>query len=144
MIHHSFKEPFIMDYGASPLIVNIDRYTNANKNFRTALWTGPYMQVTLMTIPPKESIGIEMHGNLDQFIKIELGKGLAEMGQDKNALNYKRFVDSSYAIIIPAGFWHNITNIGTTPLKLYSVYAPPTHPFGTVHKTKEDAEALEK
>ncbi len=143
MIHHSFKEPFIMDYGSSPLIVNIDRYTNVNKNFRTALWTGTYMQVTLMTIPPKESIALEQHGALDQFIKIESGKGLAEMGQDKNTLNYKRFVDSDYAIIIPAGFWHKITNIGTTPLKLYSVYAPPTHPFGTIHKTKEEAEALE-
>jgi len=141
---HSFREPFIMDFGASPLIVNIESYTRANKNFRTALWTGQYMQVTLMTLAPGESIGLERHGDLDQLIKIESGKGLVEMGQEKNALGYKRYVDSEYAVIIPAGFWHNLTNVGTVPLKLFSVYAPPTHPFGTVHKTKEEAEMLEK
>ena len=138
------KELFIMDWGNSPLIINIDKYTKANKNFRTALWTGVYLQTTLMSIPVGESIGFERHGDLDQFIRIESGRGFVEMGQEPNRLNYRSPVDENFAIIIPAGTWHNITNIGTTPLKLYSIYAPPHHPFGTIHKTKADAEALER
>ncbi len=137
------KELFIMDWGNSPLIINIDKYAKANQNYRTALWTGVYLQTTLMSIPVGESIGFERHGDLDQFIRIESGKGFVEMGPEFNNLIYKKPVNEDYAIIIPAGTWHNITNIGSTPLKLYSIYAPPHHPFGTVHKTKADAEALE-
>jgi len=101
------------------------------------------LQTTLMSIPVGESIGFERHGDLDQFIRIESGKGFVEMGPEFNNLIYKKPVNEDYAIIIPAGTWHNITNIGSTPLKLYSIYAPPHHPFGTVHKTKADAETLE-
>lgn len=143
MLTPKHKELFIMDWGNSPLIINIDKYAKANENFRTALWTGVYLQTTLMSIPVGESIGFERHGDLDQFIRIESGRGFVEMGQEANRLNYKGPVNENYAVIIPAGTWHNITNIGTTPLKLYSIYAPPQHPFGTVHKTKAEAEALE-
>ena len=90
MIIHNYNEPFIMDYGNAPLIINIDRYSTANKSFRAALWTGVYMQVTLMSIPVGESIGIERHGDLDQFIRIEGGTALVEMGLDKSNLSYKR------------------------------------------------------
>ena len=65
------------------------------------------------------------------------------MGSRQDQLNFRRYVDDDSAIFIPAGTWHNLTNTGTTPLKLYSIYAPPNHPFGTVHPTKADAEAAE-
>lgn len=130
----------IKDYGAEPLVVNINRLTKMNRNFRTALWTGKHMQVTLMSIPVGGDIGIEMHPDVDQFIRIESGAAGVMMGKSKNNLNYRRKADANFAIIVPAGTWHNIVNIGSVPLKVYSIYAPPHHPFGTVHKTKQDAE----
>lgn len=133
--------PEIVDYGAKPLIVDIDRFTKMNPNYRTALWTGSHLQVTLMSIPVRGDIGLEIHPDIDQFIRIENGYALVMMGENKSVLNYQQRVNSNYAVIIPAGTWHNIINIGNTPLKLYSIYAPPQHPYGTVHKTKKDAEA---
>ena len=137
------RNPEIRDYGGKPLIVNIDRFTKLNQNYRTALWTGDHLQVTLMSIPVRGDIGLENHPDTDQFIRIESGHALVMMGNDKDNLNYRERVDGDYAVIVPAGTWHNIVNVGNTPLKLYSIYAPPHHPFGTVHKTKEDAEADE-
>lgn len=130
----------LMDYGAEPFIANINCLAKQNPYYRTALWTGSHLQVTLMSIPTHGDIGLEMHPNLDQFIRIESGYALVMMGKEKKLLNYHQRVNSNYAAIIPAGTWHNIINIGKSPLKLYSIYAPPQHPFGTVHKTKEAAE----
>jgi len=131
---------YIKDYGSDPFVINIEDATKRNNNFRTALWTGQHLQITLMNINVGESIGLESHPNLDQFIRIEQGIGLVQMGDNKNNLNYERKVYDNYAIVIPAGKWHNLTNIGNVPIKLYSIYAPPNHPKGIVHKTKEDAE----
>lgn len=136
--------PVIWDYGDEPLVVNIDKYTKQNPYYRTALWTGTYLQVTLMSIPVQSDIGLEIHPNTDQFIRIEDGCALVMMGKSKNYLNYQQKINSDFAIVIPAGTWHNIINIGNTPLKLYSVYAPPHHPFGTVHTTKKAAEEAEQ
>lgn len=133
----------ICDYGPEPLIVNIDRFSKSNPHYRTALWTGQHLQVTLMSIRVGGDIGLEMHTDLDQFIRVESGCGLVKMGNSKDKLNYQKQVDGNYAIIIPAGTWHNLMNIGNRPLKLYSIYAPPQHPFGTIHKTKEIAEEAE-
>lgn len=130
----------ITDYGCDPLIVNIDCFAKKNTNFRTALWTGKCLQVTLMCIPVGGDIGLEMHDNLDQFIRIEDGSAVVKMGSCKDKLNLRRCVDSDFAVIIPAGTWHNIINTGNTPLKLYSIYAPPQHPFNTEHKTKRDSD----
>lgn len=130
----------LRDYGPEPLIVNIDRFSRLNPNYRIALWTGKHFQVTLMSIRVGGDIGLEMHPNLDQFIRVAAGYGLVKMGSRKDKLDYQRRVDGNYAIIIPAGTWHNLINLGNRPLKLYSIYAPPQHPFGTVHKTKEEAE----
>ena len=130
----------IKDYGAEPIVVNINRLTQMNRNFRTALWSGKHMQVTLMSIPVGGDIGLEMHPDVDQFIRIESGTAGVMMGKSKNNLNYRRKADANFAIIVPAGTWHNIVNIGSGPLKVSSIYAPPHHPFGTVHKTKQDAE----
>ena len=130
----------LRDYGPEPLVININEATKQNDNFRTALWTGQYLQVTLMNIEVGECIGLEMHPDVDQFIRIEQGTGLVQMGHNKNYLNFEMKVTDDFAIIIPAGKWHNLTNIGNVPIKLYSIYAPPQHPKGTVHKTKEEAE----
>lgn len=132
------------DCGPNPFVVNIDRLAKTNPNYRTALWTGEHLQVTLMCIPIGGDIGLEMHDNVDQFIRIEDGCALVQMGKNKNALDFQQRVDGNFAILIPACTWHNIVNIGCTPLKLYSIYAPPKHPFGTVHKTKGEADCAEK
>jgi mannose-6-phosphate isomerase-like protein (cupin superfamily) len=132
--------PPLRDYGSEPFVVNIEEATLLNNNFRTALWTGSYLQLTLMCINVGDDIGLEMHPCVDQFIRIERGQGLVMMGDRKDELYYQRRVYDDYAILIPAGKWHNLINIGGTPIKLYSIYAPPEHPYGTVHKTKKDAE----
>ena len=134
------SHPEIRDYGCAPIIFNIDHATNTNENFRTTLWTGRYMQLTLMSIPVCGDIGIEMHQDVDQFIRVESGRAKVYMGSCRNNLKEQGYVDGNYAIIIPAGTWHNIVNAGNCPLKLYSLYAPPNHPFGTVHRTKGEAE----
>lgn len=139
---HGKSEPG--DFGGAPLTVNIDRAAKENSNFRTALWSGKHLQVTLMSIPVGGDIGIEMHPDVDQFIRIESGLARVMMGKDKKRFDFRRRADANFAIIIPAGTWHNIVNIGNTPLKVYSIYAPPQHPFGTVHRTKREAEEAEK
>lgn len=127
------------DYGPNPLVVNIEEVTKRNKNFRTALWTGDHLQLTLMSLRPGEDIGLEAHPNLDQFIRIEEGQGLVKMGHSKEKPDFQEKVYDDFAIFIPAGTWHNLVNTGNKPLKLYSIYAPPAHPRGTVHETREDA-----
>lgn len=143
--NNKFKafSPELMDYGAEPTVVNIDRLAKLNPFYRVALWTGKHLQVTLMSIKPGEDIGLEMHSDIDQFIRVESGNAIVKMGKCKDMLNYQKQIDSNYAVMIPAGTWHNIINVGKYPLKLYSVYAPVKHPFGTIHKTKKDAEQSE-
>lgn len=131
------------DLGNAPYAFDIQSATNSNTNYRTALWTGKHLQLTVMSIPVGEDTGIEMHENLDQFIRIESGSGRVEMGRLKSNMNYKIPLDSRYAILIPAGTYHNIINTGKTPLKLYSIYTPKAHPFGTVDITKADSEKRE-
>lgn len=131
------------DYGPEPLVVNIEKAAMQNPYFRTTLWTGGHLQVTLMSIPVGGEIGLEIHPNTDQFLRIESGTGLTKMGQSKDLLNYQSRVSDGYVIIIPAGTWHNLINTGNKPIKLYSIYAPPQHPHGTVHKTKAESDAAE-
>lgn len=132
------------DNGPNPLVFNIEESTDTNDNFRTAIWTGKHLQITLMSIPAGESIGLEVHPQTDQFLRIEQGIGFVQMGDGINNLDFAKRAFEDYAIVIPAGKWHNVTNIGTVPLKLYSIYAPPNHPKGTTHKTKKDAEVAEQ
>ncbi|HHV32520.1 MAG: cupin domain-containing protein [Ruminococcaceae bacterium] len=140
---HDFDSNELKDYGPMPIVVNIERVTKENDTFRTALWTGKHMQLTLMSINVGDDIGLERHQNVDQFLRIEQGEGLVKMGMDQNNLSFQRKVNSSNAIVVPAGTWHNLINTGNVPLKVYSIYAPPQHPHGTVHKTKADAMAAE-
>ena len=134
------RHPEIRDCGCEPFVFNIEHATNQNENFRTTLWTGKHLQLTLMSIPVCGDIGAEMHADVDQFLRIVRGKAKVYMGDCRGALREVGCVDGDDAILIPAGTWHNIVNVGNRPLKLYSLYAPPKHPFGTVHQTKEDAE----
>lgn len=134
----------LKDYGPQPFVVDINQATIQNNTFRTALWTGTYLQLTLMSINVGEEIGLELHSDLDQFIRIEEGQGLVKMGDRKDRLTFQENVYDDFAIIIPAGKWHNLINTGKIPLKLYSIYAPPQHPKGTVHETKADADASEE
>jgi mannose-6-phosphate isomerase-like protein (cupin superfamily) len=130
----------LRDYGPNPYVVNIHDAALQNNNFRLALWTGTYLQLTLMSINVGEDIGLEMHPDVDQFLRIEQGQGIVMMGDRRNNLNFRRRVHDGYVIFVPAGKWHNLVNTGRTPIKLYSIYAPPEHPRGTVHRTKRDAE----
>ncbi len=102
------------------------------------------MQLTLMSINPGEDIGLEIHPHVDQFIRLEAGQGIVKMGRTKHRLDFQTCVKKDCAFIIPAGTWHNLINTGDEPIKLYSIYAPPQHPFCTVHKTKAIAEAAER
>ena len=133
----------ITDHGPNPFIVNINRATLRNRNYRTAIWTGVHLQSTLMSIPPGGDIGLEMHPDVDQFLRIEEGRGLVLMGESESRLHIRQPVFNDFAIFVPAGTWHNLINTGRRPLKLYSIYAPPHHPHGTVHPTKESANQME-
>ncbi|MCC3866235.1 cupin domain-containing protein [Terrisporobacter petrolearius] len=133
----------LKDYGPNPIVFNIEDVTKQNNTFRTVLWTGSHLQVTLMSIDVGDDIGLEVHTEADQFIRIEDGDALVQMGDNQYNLDFERRVSAEYAIIIPAGKWHNIINIGNRPIKLYAIYAPPEHPKDTVHPTKADAEAAE-
>ncbi|WP_163971059.1 cupin domain-containing protein [Oceanobacillus halotolerans] len=134
----------LTDYGNNPFVTNIEHTSMQNQTFRTALWTGEHFQVTLMSIGVGEDIGLEVHPNTDQFLRVEAGQGLVQMGDTEHQLDFERSVSDDDAIIVPAGKWHNLTNTGNTPLKLYTIYAPPEHPFGTVHRTKAEALAAEE
>ena len=127
------------DYGPDPFVVNIEEAVEQNNTFRTVLWTGKHLQVAVMSIPPREEIGLEMHPQVDQFLRIEEGQGLVRMGPSQDQLNIERYVNEESAIMVPAGTWHNIINMGNETLKLYTIYGPPQHPYGTIDMTKADA-----
>lgn len=132
----------MQDNGPNPYVVNIEALTLNNDNFRTAAWTGNNMQMTLMAIQPGEDIGLEVHEDHDQFLRIEQGTARVEMGPTPEQLETWTAEDD-FAIFVPAGSWHNVTNTGQDTLKLYSIYAPAEHPHGTVHPTKADADEAE-
>lgn len=138
--HYANHGPDLTDYGPEPFVENIERAAKQNSNYRAALWTGLHLQLTLMSIPVGGDIGLESHPHLDQFLRIEDGFGLVKMGACKDKLNYQKDVCGGYAVFVPAGTWHNLVNTGNRPIKLYSIYAPPQHPHGTLQSTKQEAE----
>ncbi|MBK9726048.1 MAG: cupin domain-containing protein [Actinomycetales bacterium] len=133
----------LTDHGPKPYVVDVEQVTTANDTFRTAAWTGEHLQMTLMSIPVGGEIGLELHEGTDQFLRIEAGQARVQMGKAKDDLSYDKQVEADWAIFVPTGWWHNVTNTGDEPLKVYSIYAPSHHPHGTVHATKADAEAAE-
>lgn len=122
---------------------NIEETTLENETFRTVLFTGAHAQLTVMNLQPGEEIGWEAHPNLDQFLRVEQGRGRIEMGPSQDRIDEKHDLGDNWAVVVPAGNWHNVVNTGTEQLKLYSLYAPPEHPPGTVHATKVEADAAE-
>lgn len=126
------------DMGKEPWVIDIENLTEENENFRTTKWTGDYFQMTVMSLKEGEEVGLEVHPDIDQFIRLEQGKVKVLMGPDKDDMDEWEAEDD-FAIFIPAGTWHNIINSGEEEVKLYSIYAKPEHPAGTVHETYEDA-----
>ena len=133
-----------MDYGSEPFIANIASSSCENPYYRRVLWTGEHLQVALMSIPVGDEVGLEKHEDNDQFIRIESGCAQVLMGSSAENLNIQKRVNNNFSVMVPAGTWHNIKNIGSTALKLYTVYAPPHHEKGTVHETRKVAETQEK
>lgn len=117
----------------------IERATLENGFFRQVLFTGTYAQLVVMALQPGEEIGNEVHGDVDQFFRIEAGQAKFVFGDTE-----EHVVGDGDAVVVPAGTYHNVINASSgEPLKLYTIYSPPNHPEGTVHKTKAEAEAAE-
>jgi mannose-6-phosphate isomerase-like protein (cupin superfamily) len=123
---------------------DIEKRTLENDTFRTVVFTGPHAQLTVMRLAPGEDIGRERHVDRDQFIRIEEGQARVEIGRAEDRVDEAHDVSDDWAIVIPAGMWHNVINTGSGELKLYSLYSPPEHPDGTVHRTKAEAQAAER
>jgi mannose-6-phosphate isomerase-like protein (cupin superfamily) len=116
-------------------IINIEDATVANSHYRKELFTGKHSQLVLMNLRPGEEIGTEVH-ELDQFIRFEAGEGTVMLDGKEHRVN------DGIAVVIPAGTQHNVVNTSKKDdLKLYSIYSPPEHKVGTLHKTKQEAEA---
>jgi len=116
-------------------VTNIEKDTVGNKNFRKVLYTGKNSQLVLMSLMPGEEIGEEVHEDTDQFFRVDSGSGKVVINGDETN------IENGSAIVIPQGAKHNVINTGKEDLKLYSIYSPPHHEDGTIHKTKEEAEA---
>ena len=132
--------PCETDHGPQPFVANVMGMARQNQNFRTVFWTGCRLQMTLMSIPPCGEIGVEMHPETDQFIRVEAGTAIIRMGTCKEQLDSQHRLHSGDAVFVPCGTWHNVINSSNCLLKLSSIYAPPQHPKCTIHRTKEDAE----
>lgn len=130
----------LKDHGPHPYVLDIEKATTGNENFRDTLWTGKHLQMTVMSIPSGGEIGAEIHDDHDQFLRVETGKAHVKIGESEEKLDIDQVVEDDWAIFVPAGKWHNVLNEGDEPLKVYSIYAAPDHKPGTVHKTKEDAD----
>jgi mannose-6-phosphate isomerase-like protein (cupin superfamily) len=119
-------------------VTNIERETTRNRNFEKVLFTSKHHQLIVMSLKPGEDIGEETHKDLDQFTRIEQGRGVVQIG------NERKRIQARSAFIIPAGVKHNVINTSKDEdLKLYTVYSSPEHEDGETHRTKEEAEAAE-
>ncbi|HWQ60451.1 MAG TPA: cupin domain-containing protein [Candidatus Fimivivens sp.] len=115
---------------------NIERRTRENVNYREVLFTGPKLQLVVMSLEPGDEIGEEIHADHDQFLRFESGEGKAILNGVPHDMK------DGDAVIVPAGMKHNIVNTSSdVPLKLYTIYAPPEHKPGTIHPRRRDADA---
>lgn len=118
---------------------SIEKLALKNKNFRRVIFTGSHLQLVVMSLKPKDEIGNEIHNTVDQFFRVEEGRAKFVFNESE-----EHIVSAGGAVVVPAGTFHNVINVSPTKvLKLYTIYTPPQHPDGTVHKTKADAEAAE-
>jgi mannose-6-phosphate isomerase-like protein (cupin superfamily) len=130
----------IKDIGPQPQSFDIERATKENTNYRSVTWSGRYLQMTLMSIPVGGDIGLEAHPETDQFLRLEAGSGRVQIGAAKDKLTFEKKVSDGWCVLVPAGAWHNITNIGEAPMQVYSIYAPAHHKPGKVQATAAAAE----
>lgn len=131
----------IKDIGPKPQAFDLETETVDNQDYRRVAWSGRYLQLTLMSIPPGGDVGLEVHPDTDQFLRLDGGRGRVQMGPSKDQLEFDKEVSDGWCTMVPAGTWHNVTNIGDEPMQLYAIYAPAHHKPGKVHKTAEEAEA---
>jgi mannose-6-phosphate isomerase-like protein (cupin superfamily) len=131
----------IKDIGPQPQSFDIDRATKDNTNYRSVAWSGRYLQVTLMSIPIGGEIGLEAHPETDQFLRLDAGSGRVQMGTAKDNLTFEKEVSDGWCVLVPAGTWHNITNIGATSMQVYAIYAPAHHAPGKMQATAAVADA---
>lgn len=134
----------ITDNGPNPNAFDIETATRENANYRTTAWTGKFLQVTLMSIPVGESIGLEVHSDTDQFLRLDAGQGRCVMGPSEQDLPFQQDVSDGWSIQVPAGTWHDVINTGEEPMRLYAIYAPVHHASGIVHETAEESERDEE
>ncbi len=119
-------------------IDDIEKLTKENHFFRKVLFTGKHIQLVVMSLKPGEEIGLEVHDNVDQFFRVDEGGGEVTIDGKKSQIK------DGFAVVVPAGSEHNIVNTGDTDLKLYTIYSPPNHPDGTIHKTYQEAMEAEE
>ena len=124
-------------------LADLEKLTLENTDFRRVVYTGEHTQLTLMRLGPGEDIGWERHGHLDQFLRVEQGQARVDFGLGEDSVDESHEVSDDWALIVPAGVWHNVINMGQVELSLYSLYSPPEHADGTVHVTKAEADAAE-
>jgi mannose-6-phosphate isomerase-like protein (cupin superfamily) len=132
-LYHRRLQRFIHGVAMTGYVTNIEQDTLDNDDYRRVLYTGRYTQLVLMTIQPGDEIGEERHEGHDQFIRVESGEGVAMLDGKEHRLS------DGVAVVIPSGVLHNVVNTSDDePLRLYTLYSPPEHPDGTVHRTKAD------
>jgi len=127
-----------MEVNMDSYVADIEKITLVNSNFREVVFTGTYCQLVVMSLKPGEEIGLEVHGAVDQFFRVEEGMGKVIINGIENQIK------AGFAIVVPAGSEHNVVNDSpNSDLKLYTIYSPPQHKDGIIHKTKQDAMADE-
>jgi mannose-6-phosphate isomerase-like protein (cupin superfamily) len=135
------RKQMIEDIGPRPQSFDLEQATRDNQNYRTVAWSGRYLQVTLMSIPPGADIGLEVHPETDQFLRLDAGRGHVRMGKSPDDLTFHQEVADGWCVLVPAGVWHDITNIGDVPMQIYAIYAPAHHKPGKIQKSAADAAA---
>ena len=134
----------ITDIGPQPNSFDLETATAGNDTYRTVVWTGTYLQVTLMSIPPGESIGLEMHPGDRPVPPPRRRPGQGTDGPCRGQFTFEQDVTDGWCVLVPAGTWHDVTNTGDGPMRLYAIYAPVHHAAGKVQPTAVDAERDEK
>jgi mannose-6-phosphate isomerase-like protein (cupin superfamily) len=126
----------VTDIGPEPQAFNVEGATLGNSAYRSVAWSGRYLQVTLMSIPVGGDIGLEVHPETDQFLRLEASAGRAQIGPTKDDLTFEQEVGPGWCVLVPAGTWHNVSNIGTEAMQVYSIYAPAHHSPDKVQATQ--------
>ncbi|MFA5633970.1 MAG: cupin domain-containing protein [Candidatus Dojkabacteria bacterium] len=119
-------------------IDDIEEKTLANSNFREVLYTGKHLQLVVMCLKPGDDIGEEVHDHVDQFFRVEQGEAKVLIDGEESVIK------EDMVAIVPAGSLHNVINISDIDLKLYTIYSPPNHPDGTIHRDKAEADKYEE